>query len=39
VAPDSGDSQMHVTAPCSARLLGQARPHNVMHFLVIIPAA
>jgi len=26
VQPHSDDSQMHVTAPCSARVLGQARP-------------
>jgi len=34
VQPHSDDSQMHVTAPCSARVLGQARPTMLVHFLV-----
>ena len=36
VQPHSDDSQMHVTAPCSARVLDQARPTNVVHFLVTV---
>ena len=36
VQPHSDDSQMHVTAPCSAHVRTQSgSPHNVVHFLVI----
>jgi len=36
VQPHSDDSQMHVTAPCSARALGQARPTMSSNYIVLI---